>query len=155
MLKSLYDKLQDILCCHTLPNNYKRLDATLEKKMMEIKRNPSRNINFRSIDSIIMKFPQFREGLKEIREIFEQYGGSKIMFPVLPYKQNISEFFMMILFPCVLALIQMKIQMVQLTMKSSRNAYMRSSLASVMRRLMIFSATVTWMKRKGYSSKSS
>ncbi|KAH6778151.1 Calcium-binding EF-hand family protein [Perilla frutescens var. hirtella] len=71
--KSLYDKLQDILCCRTLPNYYKRLDDTLEKKMMEIKRNPSRNINFKSIDSIIMKFPQFREGLKEIREIFEQY----------------------------------------------------------------------------------
>lgn len=155
MRKSLYDKLQDMLCCSTLPSYYKRLDATLEKKMMEIKRNPSRNINFRSIDSIIMKFPQFREGLKKIREIFEQYGGSKIIFPVLPYKQNISEFFIMSLFPCVLALIQMKIQMVQLTMKSSRNAYVRSSLASVTRRLMIFSATVTWMKRKGCSSKSS
>ena len=41
---------------------------------MEMKRNPSRNNNFKSFDSIIMKFPQFREGLKEIRNIFEQYG---------------------------------------------------------------------------------
>ncbi|XP_042059892.1 probable calcium-binding protein CML22 isoform X3 [Salvia splendens] len=71
--KSLYDKLQDIICCSTLPNNYKRLDSTLERKMVEMKRNPSRNNNFKSFDSIIMKFPQFREGLKEIRNIFEQY----------------------------------------------------------------------------------
>ncbi|KAI3459653.1 hypothetical protein Pfo_016316 [Paulownia fortunei] len=73
MHKSLYDKVQDIFCCHILPNIYKRLDTKLERKMMEIKRNASGHSNFKSIDSIIMKFPQLREGLKEIRDVFEQY----------------------------------------------------------------------------------
>ncbi|KAL2463305.1 putative calcium-binding protein CML22 [Forsythia ovata] len=41
--------------------------------MMELKRNSSGNNNFRSIDSIILKFPQFKEGLKEIRGVFEKY----------------------------------------------------------------------------------
>ncbi|KAK2987228.1 hypothetical protein RJ640_022260 [Escallonia rubra] len=41
--------------------------------MMDVKRSaPGRN-NFRSINSIIMRFPQFKEGLKEIRGVFEQY----------------------------------------------------------------------------------
>ncbi|KAK6122773.1 hypothetical protein DH2020_043471 [Rehmannia glutinosa] len=73
MLKSLYDKVQDTLCCHILPNYYKKLDTKLERKMMEIKRNSSARSNFKSIDSIIMKFPQLREGLKEIKDLFEQY----------------------------------------------------------------------------------
>ncbi|KAL7081383.1 hypothetical protein ACP275_14G036500 [Erythranthe tilingii] len=75
VLKSLYDKAQDIICCHViLSNTYKRLDTKLERKMMEIKKSTSaHHINFKSIDSIIMKFPQFRDGLKEIRQVFEEY----------------------------------------------------------------------------------
>lgn len=42
--------------------------------MMEIKRNSSGHSSFKSIDSVIMKFPQFRDGLKEIRDVFERYG---------------------------------------------------------------------------------
>lgn len=43
-------------------------------KIMEVKRNsPARN-NFRSVNSIILKFPMFREGLKEVKGVFEQCG---------------------------------------------------------------------------------
>lgn len=55
-------------------NKYKKLDAKLEKKMMEVRRNTSGQNNFRSFDSIIMRFPQFREGLKNMRGVFAQYG---------------------------------------------------------------------------------
>jgi calcium-binding protein CML len=58
------------------PNKYKRLDAKLERKMAEAKRGSSGHHNFKSLDSIIMKFPQFKEGLKKIRAVFEQYGKS-------------------------------------------------------------------------------
>ncbi|PIN11265.1 Calmodulin and related proteins (EF-Hand superfamily) [Handroanthus impetiginosus] len=73
VLKSLYDKVRDILCCQILPNNNKRLDKKLERKIMEISKNASGNSNFKSIDSIIMKFPQIREELTQIRDVFEQY----------------------------------------------------------------------------------
>lgn len=74
MLKSLYDKIQDVLFCHVVPNNHKKLDIKLEKKMMDIRGNTSGQISFKTIDTIIMKFPQFQEGFKEIRDVFEQYG---------------------------------------------------------------------------------
>ncbi|KAF5950585.1 hypothetical protein HYC85_012578 [Camellia sinensis] len=61
-----------MLCCHNSLNKYKRLDTKLEKKMMEVKRSPSGNKNFRSINGIIMRFPQIKEGLKDIRGVFEQ-----------------------------------------------------------------------------------
>ncbi|KAJ7957723.1 Calcium-dependent protein kinase [Quillaja saponaria] len=41
--------------------------------MVEIKRLSSARDNFKSINSIIMRFPQFKEGLKNIRGAFEQY----------------------------------------------------------------------------------
>ena len=63
---------------------YKKLDAKLERKMMEVKRHTSGRNNFRSFDSIIMRFPQFREGLKNIRGVFAQYGEFQILvFSVL------------------------------------------------------------------------
>ncbi|KAL3828378.1 hypothetical protein ACJIZ3_017180 [Penstemon smallii] len=72
-MKSLYENIHDMLCCHSLPNNYNKLDIKLQRKMKEIKRNASGQISFKSIDSIIMKFPQFKEGLKEIRGVFQHY----------------------------------------------------------------------------------
>ncbi|KAM7461832.1 hypothetical protein LguiA_029953 [Lonicera macranthoides] len=72
-LKSLSNKVGGMLCCGASPNKYERLDTKLEKKMMEVKRTSSGPNNFRSIDSIILRFPQFKEGLKEIRGVFEQY----------------------------------------------------------------------------------
>ncbi|CAI9771173.1 unnamed protein product [Fraxinus pennsylvanica] len=73
ILKSFSNKVGVLFCCHSLPNTYKRLDTELERKMIEIKRNSSGNKNFRSIDSIILKFPQIRDGLKEIRGVFEKF----------------------------------------------------------------------------------
>ena len=65
-----------MFCCHKPQSKYERLDRKLEKRMIEIKKSASGQSNFRSINSIIMKFPQFKEGLKEIRDIFRQYGES-------------------------------------------------------------------------------
>lgn len=72
-LKSLSNKLGGMLFCHNSHDKYKRLDTKLEKKMIEIKRSASKNSNFRSINGIIMRFPQIKEGLKDIRSVFEQY----------------------------------------------------------------------------------
>jgi hypothetical protein len=73
-LKSLSQKVGSVLCRGSSPNKYKRLDAKLEKKMVEAKRGSPGYHNFKSINSIIMKFPQFRDGLKNIGVVFEQYG---------------------------------------------------------------------------------
>lgn len=73
-LKSLSRKVVGIFCCQVSESRYERLDSKLEKKMMEIKRNAAGQNNFRSVNGIIMKFPQLKEGLKEIRDVFEQYG---------------------------------------------------------------------------------
>ncbi|XP_041000075.1 probable calcium-binding protein CML22 isoform X3 [Juglans microcarpa x Juglans regia] len=61
-----------LYCCNS-PNKYKRLDAKLERKMVEAKKGSSGYHNFKSINSIIMKFPQLRDSLKNIRAVFEQY----------------------------------------------------------------------------------
>lgn len=64
-----------MLCCHNnSANKYKRLDAKLERKMMEVKRSTSRDSNFRSVNGIILRFPLIKEGLKDIRGVFEQFG---------------------------------------------------------------------------------
>ncbi|XP_027116789.1 probable calcium-binding protein CML22 isoform X2 [Coffea arabica] len=72
-LKLLSGKVVGMFCCHKPQSKYERLDRKLEKRMIEIKKSASGQSNFRSINSIIMKFPQFKEGLKEIRDIFRQY----------------------------------------------------------------------------------
>ncbi|KAL3506391.1 hypothetical protein ACH5RR_031773 [Cinchona calisaya] len=76
-LKSISSKVLDMFCCRSSENKYERLDSKLEKKMMEIKKSGSGQNRFRSIDSIIMKFPQLKEGLKEIRHVFEQCDEDK------------------------------------------------------------------------------
>lgn len=62
------------------PNKYRRLDPKLEKKMVEAvkQRSASRQNSFKSFNSIILRFPQFREGLRTIKSVFEQYG--KLIF---------------------------------------------------------------------------
>lgn len=42
--------------------------------MIEFKRNSSGHQNFKTIDSIIMRFPELKEGLKTIKYVFDQYG---------------------------------------------------------------------------------
>lgn len=73
-LKCLSIKVRSMLYCCSSPNKYERLDAKLERKMVEVKKGSSGYHNFKSINSIIMKFPQLRESLKNIRAVFEQYG---------------------------------------------------------------------------------
>ncbi|XP_059651711.1 probable calcium-binding protein CML22 isoform X2 [Cornus florida] len=72
-LKSLSNKVGGMLCCRNSPNKYKRLDTKLERKMMEVKKSASGNNIFKSFNSIILRFPQFKEGLKDIRGMFERY----------------------------------------------------------------------------------
>ncbi|OMO93022.1 Calcium-binding EF-hand [Corchorus capsularis] len=62
-----------MLCNCGSTNKYKKLDSKLERKMIEMKRSGSGQSNFKSIDSIILRFPQFKDGLKNLRGIFEQY----------------------------------------------------------------------------------
>ncbi|XWS35128.1 hypothetical protein CRYUN_Cryun21dG0099600 [Craigia yunnanensis] len=72
-LKSLFSRIGGMLCHCGSPNKYKKLDSKLERKMIEMKIGASGQSNFKSIDSIILKFPQFREGLRNLRGVFEQY----------------------------------------------------------------------------------
>ncbi|KAI3823103.1 hypothetical protein L1987_04530 [Smallanthus sonchifolius] len=72
--KSLSNKVGVILCCCNSTNRYGRLDSRLERKMMEAKNNSIQTHNtFRSLNSIILRFPRFKEGLKEIQSVFELY----------------------------------------------------------------------------------
>ncbi|XP_065862838.1 probable calcium-binding protein CML22 [Euphorbia lathyris] len=72
-LKSLSSKIGCIFCPSGSQNKYMRLDTKLEKKMIEVRKSLSGHANFKSIDSIILRFPQFREGLRNIRSVFELY----------------------------------------------------------------------------------
>ncbi|KAG7018862.1 putative calcium-binding protein CML22 [Cucurbita argyrosperma subsp. argyrosperma] len=60
------------LCCSS-SNKYNRIDEKLGRKMVEVKRNLAGHDNFKSLNGIILRFPQFREGLQNIRGVFEQY----------------------------------------------------------------------------------
>ncbi|OAY28255.1 probable calcium-binding protein CML22 isoform X1 [Manihot esculenta] len=72
-LKSLSSNIRSLFSHCGSQNKYKRLDAKLEKKMIEVKRSSSGHSNFKSINSIILRFPRFKEGLKNIKGVFEQY----------------------------------------------------------------------------------
>ncbi|XXG78781.1 hypothetical protein AAC387_Pa08g2649 [Persea americana] len=74
-LKSFFNRMGGMISQCNSANNYRRLDPELEKKMVEaIKlRASSRRNSFKSINSIILRFPQYKEGLKTIKSVFEQY----------------------------------------------------------------------------------
>ncbi|XP_048493353.1 probable calcium-binding protein CML22 isoform X2 [Beta vulgaris subsp. vulgaris] len=80
-LKSICYKVGSMLwgcnCASSTTNKYRRLDAKLERKMIELKRQASTsghtNKKFRSINSVIMKFPQLKEQVKKLRGVFEHY----------------------------------------------------------------------------------
>ncbi|CAI9117756.1 OLC1v1019239C4 [Oldenlandia corymbosa var. corymbosa] len=76
-LKSFSRKLVGMFCCQRSESKYERLDSRLQKRMIEIKRRSSQESNFRSINAIILKFPKFKEGLQEIRNVFEQCDEDK------------------------------------------------------------------------------
>lgn len=79
-LRSLSNKFGEMFCNCGSQNNYSRLDAKLEKKMIEVKKSSAGHSSFKTMDSIILRFPQFKEGLKNIKGVFEQYGGSIVLF---------------------------------------------------------------------------
>ncbi|XP_068664558.1 probable calcium-binding protein CML22 [Aristolochia californica] len=64
-----------LLCYCNPPKKHKMLDPELEKKLVEAikQRAMHRNRSFKSINSIIMKFPHFREGLRNIRHVFDRF----------------------------------------------------------------------------------
>ncbi|XP_077228825.1 calcium-binding EF-hand family protein [Tasmannia lanceolata] len=75
-LKSFFaGKMGGILSSCNSPNKYRRLDPKLDRRFVEAikQRAASGQHTFKSINSIIMKFPQFREGLRNIKSVFEQY----------------------------------------------------------------------------------
>ncbi|KAL9232769.1 hypothetical protein vseg_007839 [Gypsophila vaccaria] len=72
-LKTFADKLGSIICRCQNANKHKRLDAKLEKKMIELRHRISRHESFRTINSIIMKFPRLREQIQNLRDVFLQY----------------------------------------------------------------------------------
>ncbi|KAK6929596.1 hypothetical protein RJ641_003690 [Dillenia turbinata] len=64
---SLSNKVRGVLCWFSSLNKYKNLDAKLESKMVEIKRGASGQRKFSSFNAIILKFPQYKDGLRKIR----------------------------------------------------------------------------------------
>ncbi|KAK7256238.1 hypothetical protein RIF29_29677 [Crotalaria pallida] len=71
--KTLPHKMGAMLCCVSQSSMKKSLDWKLERKIVEIKRYKTMQRKFKSIDSIVMLFPMFRERLKILRGMFEQY----------------------------------------------------------------------------------
>ena len=65
----------------------------LEKKLVESirQRAASGENSFKSVNSIIMKFPQFKEGLRHIKDIFEQYGEFILVCPLFGYRALCTE----------------------------------------------------------------
>ncbi|XP_021750649.1 probable calcium-binding protein CML22 [Chenopodium quinoa] len=79
-LKSITNKVGSMLCrcsCNTSTNKYRRLDAKLARKIIELRQQTSGSVHdnkqFRSINSIIIKFPQLKEQVKNLRGVFEHY----------------------------------------------------------------------------------
>ncbi|MED6138938.1 hypothetical protein PIB30_079211 [Stylosanthes scabra] len=62
-----------ICCCGRYPSEGNSLDRKLESKLVEMKKNKFGKSKLKSIDSVVMLFPMFREKLKTLRGMFEQY----------------------------------------------------------------------------------
>ncbi|XP_010241365.1 PREDICTED: probable calcium-binding protein CML22 [Nelumbo nucifera] len=75
-LKSFFtEKVGGLLSHCNSSNKYKKLDAKLEGKMIEVikHKGSSEKKTFKSMNSIIMRFPQFKEEMRLIKDVFEQY----------------------------------------------------------------------------------
>lgn len=74
-LKSFSDKVSGTFCGCNPQGKYRKQHLDLEKKLGASirQRAASRQNSFKSVNSIIMKFPQFKEGLRHIKDIFELY----------------------------------------------------------------------------------
>ncbi|PNX73569.1 putative calcium-binding protein CML22-like [Trifolium pratense] len=62
-----------VICCMSEPSEKKSLEKKLEKKIAEIRRNKFGQTKLKSVDSIVMLFPMFKERLKTLRAMFEEY----------------------------------------------------------------------------------
>ncbi|CAL5191837.1 unnamed protein product [Lathyrus oleraceus] len=62
-----------LICCMSEQNEEKSLERNLEKKISEIRRNKFGQSKLKSIDTIVMLFPMFKERLKTLRAMFQQY----------------------------------------------------------------------------------
>lgn len=69
----LANKMGAVICCISEQSEKKSLERKLEKKIAEIRRNKFGQTKLKSIDSIVMLFPMFKERLKTLRGMFEQY----------------------------------------------------------------------------------
>lgn len=71
-------KMGALICCMSEQNEEKSLERNLEKKISEIRRNKFGQSKLKSIDTIVMLFPMFKERLKTLRAMFQQYGKFQI-----------------------------------------------------------------------------
>lgn len=62
------------MCCIGISSKEMCLEEKLEKKIAEMRRNKFGQSKLKSIDGIVMLFPKFKERLKTLRGMFEQYG---------------------------------------------------------------------------------
>ncbi|KAK7293251.1 hypothetical protein RJT34_16114 [Clitoria ternatea] len=72
-LRFLPIKMGAIMCCMSEPSKKRSLDGKLEKKLAEMKRHKFGESRLKSVDSIVMLFPKFKEKLKTFRGMFEQF----------------------------------------------------------------------------------
>lgn len=164
-LKFIGSKVASMLCCcnctsSTTTDKYRRLDAKLERKVVELKRQALASCSghqykqFRSINSIIMKFPQLKEQVKNLRGVFEKYGA----FLATKYQVYIFLFIFvrLLVFSLIfIHLYQMKIVTELLIVRSLRNASMNYKSILQSRSLMIFSIHATLIGMGTYNSTSS
>ncbi|TKY66258.1 calcium-binding protein CML22 [Spatholobus suberectus] len=61
------------LCCIGMSSKKMCLDEKLERKIAEMRRYKFGKSKLKSVDSIVMLFPMFKERLKTLRGMFEQY----------------------------------------------------------------------------------
>jgi len=67
-------KMGVIMSCIGKSSKNMCLDDKIERKIVEMRRYKFAQSKLKSVDSIVMMFPMFKERLKTLRGMFEQYG---------------------------------------------------------------------------------
>lgn len=73
----LPNKTGAIMSCIGISSKKMCLDDKLERKIAEMRRYKFGQSKLKSVDSVVMLFPMFKERLKTLRGMFEQYGKFK------------------------------------------------------------------------------
>ena len=68
------NKMGVILSCIGKSSKSMSLDDKIERKIVEMRRHKFGESKLKSVDGIVMMFPMFKEKLKTLRGMFEQYG---------------------------------------------------------------------------------